>query len=172
MKDDRSAIAKYLTVLIVWLVPIALMLVPVLYPAEGFVRDALVLPVIVLTLYAAFLVSPMFQPLKNVDFFDEIPGVIEKHTEERRARIEARDLLRLYNDGSLPKVYEIENPTRFQRDLRRTCDTLRAAAEWHSSNGEVSANLLERLESLMTRDEEEQAPVPRPQRGRKQRKGR
>jgi len=171
MKDDRSAVARYVTALLVWLVPIALMLVPVLYPAEGYLRDALVLPVILLTLYASFLVSPLFQPLRNIDLFDEIPGLISRHTDEQRARREARELLRLYEGDSLPRVYEMKNLTRFQRDLLRTCEDLRSAAEWHASNGEVSGNLLERIENLMTRDEEgEETPPPLPQQGRKRRK--
>ena len=41
MKDDRSAIARYATILVVWLVPIALMLVAVLYPVQSYLRDAL-----------------------------------------------------------------------------------------------------------------------------------
>jgi hypothetical protein len=170
MKDDRSAIARYATILVVWLVPIALMLVAVLYPVQSYLRDALVLPVIAVTLYAAFLVSPLVQPWKNVDLFDEIPGVVSKFTDEQRARRDARALLRLYQGDSLPKVYEIQHPTRFQRDLRRTCDDLRAAAEWHAGNGEVSANFLERLESLMTREEETTAATPAASRQKQRRK--
>ena len=113
MKDDRTAVARYATVLVVWLIPIALMLIPVLYPTQNYLRDALVLPVIALTLYAAFLVSPLLQPLKNIDLFDEIPDLIERYTDERRARKDARDLLRLYDGDSLPNVYEIENPPGF-----------------------------------------------------------
>lgn len=172
MKDAHSAVARYATILVLWIVPIGLMLVPILYPSQSYLRDALVLPAIVITLYAAFLVAPLVQPLRNMDLFDEIPGLISRYTDEQRARREARDLLRLYEGDSLPRVYDIQNPTRFQRDLLHTCEDLRAAAQWHENHGEISGNLLERIESLMTRDVAAPSSPAEPKSARKRRSGR
>ena len=162
MRDDRSAVGKYLTILIFWLIPVALMLIPILYPTEGYVRDMLVLPVIFILLYVAFLLFPLFRPLRNLDFFDEVPEAVERHVDALRARKDARDLIKLYDGGRLPNVYELASLTPFQRDLKRTLDMLRTDAEWHSSNAEVSHDLLERMETLMkatAEEEPEEAPT-------------
>lgn len=154
MSDNRSAVGKYFTVLIAWLMPVALVLVPVFHPAEGYLREMLVLPVLLLLLYVAILLAPLFRPVRNLDFFDDLPDLVERHVDALRARKEARGLIRLYTDGHLPNVYELDTLTPFQRELKRTLETLRLDAEWHSGNAEVSADLLERMKSLMdTRDE-------------------
>jgi len=165
MKDGRSALGKYLTILIFWLIPVGLILIPLLYPTEGYVRDMLVLPVIFILLYVAFLLSPLFRPLRNLDLFDEVPEAVERHVDAQRARKDARDLIRLYDGGRLPNVYELASLTPFQRDVKRILDRLRADAEWHSSNAEVSRDLLERMETLMRAAEEEEPeePASRPQ---------
>jgi len=158
MKDDRGAVAKYLTALIIWLVPVSLLLIPVLYPTEGFVRDLLILPAILVMLYVAFILTPLFSPLKNIDFFDELPRSIERFVEGQRARRDARDIIKLYDKSRMPNVYEMEELTPFLRNIRHTCDTLRASREWHLSNAEVSSSLLEKMEALM-RFEEDSAEV-------------
>ena len=71
MRDGNPAAGKYVTILLFWLIPVALILIPVVYPTEGYVREILVLPVIFLLLYIAFLLSPLFRPLRNIDFFDD-----------------------------------------------------------------------------------------------------
>lgn len=166
MNDYRSVTSKYATVLVFWLVPVALILIPLLYPAEGYMRDMLVLPVLLILLYVAVLLAPLFRPLRNLDFFDDIPEAVERHVDALRARKEARELIRLYADGHLPDVYELPNLTPFQRGLKRTLDTLRLDAEWHASNAEVSRDLLERMDVLMhTANEPPAAEDPsRPQR--------
>lgn len=169
MKDNGAAVGKYVTVLIFWLIPVALMLIPILYPTEGYVRDMLVLPVIFILLYVAFLLSPLFRPLRNLDFFDDIPEAVQRQVDAQRARKDARDLIKLYDGGSLPNVYELANLTPFQRGLMRTLDRLRTDAEWHSSNAEVSHDLLERMETLMraTPEEEPEEAPTRPQKNQK-----
>jgi len=167
VKDDRSAIRKYLTILLVWLIPVAFILIAVLYPVEDYLRDILVLPIIVVLLYVAFLISPMFSPLKNVDYFDEIPAAIERFVESQRTRKDARDLIRLYHDGTLPNVYELPDLTRFQKDVLRIAEFLRADAGWHGSNQQVSQDLLDRMEQLMGLRKEEldeamTTPLPKP----------
>ena len=167
MKDDRSAIRKYLTILLIWLVPVAFMLIVVFYPVEDYLRDILLLPVIVVLLYLAFLLSPMFRPLKNVDYFDELPAAIERFVDSQRVRKDARDLIRLYHDGTLPNVYELSERTRFQKDVFRIAESLRADAGWHSSNHQVSQDLLDRMEQLMglrkeELDESMTVPVTKP----------
>jgi len=166
MKDARAGIGKYVTILIVWLIPVALMLIPLFYHTEGYLRDALVLPVILILLYLSFLLSPLFRPLRNLDFFDEVPGVVERHIDALRARKDARALIRLYDGGRLPNVYELTNLTPFQNEVKRILEELQASATWHASNAEVSQDLLERMEALMraTEDEEPQAEPSRPQR--------
>ncbi|MBN1152445.1 MAG: hypothetical protein JXA58_04475 [Dehalococcoidia bacterium] len=149
MRDDRSALGKYMTVLIVWLIPVALVLIPLLYPTEGYVRDMMVLPVLLILLYVALLLAPLFRPLRNLDFFDDLPEAIDRHVDAKRARKEARELIRLYADGHLPNVDELSDLTPFQRGVKRTLDTLRIDAEWLSGNAEVSRNLVERMETLM-----------------------
>ncbi len=156
MSDNRASIGRYLTVLVLWLIPVALILFPLLYPTEGFVRDMLLLPVILLLLYVAFLLAPLFRPLKNIDFFDDVPGTIERYATAHRARKDVRDILRLYQGGRLPNVYELPNLTPFQKDVKRMCDRLRNDADWHASNAEVSRDLLDRMEALMHASEEHQ----------------
>ena len=167
MKDDRSAIAKYLTILLIWLIPVAFILIVVLYPVEDYLRDILVLPVIIVLLYVSFLLAPMFRPLKNVDYFDELPAAIERFVDSQRVRKDARDLIRLYHDGTLPNVYELSDLTKFQKDVLRMAESLRADAGWHSSNHQVSQDLLDRIEQLMGLRQEEldeamTTPVPKP----------
>jgi hypothetical protein len=157
MKDGNSAAGKYVTVLLFWLVPVALIVIPMVYPTEGYVREILVLPVIFVLLYVAFLLSPLFRPLRNIDYFDDVPETIERYVDARRARKEARDLIRLYAGGRLPNVYELSSLTPFQRDVKRMADGLRMDAEWHASNAEVSRDLLERMEALMRATEEEES---------------
>ena len=149
MRDDRGAITKYLTALTIWLVPVALMLIPILYPAEGIYRDMFILPVILIMLYVAFILTPMFSPLKNVDFFDELPRNIERFVDGLRARRDARDILRLYDKSKMPNVYEMEELSPYLKNVRRTCDVLRASRDWHASNAEVQGTLLEKMEALM-----------------------
>jgi len=156
MSDDRSAVGKYVTVLLAWLIPVLLVLIPLVYPAEGYARDMLALPVIFLLLYVAFLVAPLLRPVKNLDFFDDIPDVVERYSDAQRARRDARDLLRLYDGGRLPNVYELTTLTPFQRDVKRMVDRLRSDADWHSGNAEVSRDLLERMEALMRTTEVEE----------------
>ena len=167
MKDDRSAIAKYFTILLIWLIPVAFILIVVLYPVEDYLRDILVLPVIIVLLYVSFLLAPMFRPLKNVDYFDELPAAIERFVDSQRVRKDARDLIRLYHDGTLPNVYELSDLTKFQKDVLRMAESLRADAGWHSSNHQVSQDLLDRIEQLMGLRQEEldeamTTPVPKP----------
>lgn len=159
MSDDKSTIGKYVTVLLAWLIPVLLVLIPLVYPDEGYARDMLALPVIFLLLYVAFLVAPLLHPLKNLDFFDDIPEVVERYSDAQRARRDARDLMRLYDGGRLPNVYELRTLTPFQRDVKRMADRLRADVDWHSGNAEVSRDLLERMETLMRATEEEEAVV-------------
>jgi len=155
VKDDRSAIAKYFTILLIWLIPVAFILIVVLYPVEDYLRDILVLPVIIVLLYVSFLLAPMFRPLKNVDYFDELPAAIERFVDSQRVRKDARDLIRLYHDGTLPNVYELSDLTKFQKDVLRMAESLRADAGWHSSNHQVSQDLLDRIEQLMGLRQEE-----------------
>jgi hypothetical protein len=158
MGDNRSTLGKYVTVLIFWLVPVVLILIPLFYPDDGYLRDILVLPVLLVLLYMSFILSPMFRPLRNLDFFDDIPETIERFVDAQRARKDARGLIRLYDGGHLPNVYELTALTPFQKELKSTLDKLRSDAAWHVSNAEVSRDLLERLETLMrTRDDEEVA---------------
>jgi hypothetical protein len=166
MKDARTGIGKYVTILIVWLIPVALMLIPLFYQTEGYLRDMLVLPVILILLYLAFLLSPLFRPLKNIDLFDEVPAAVERRVIALRTRKDARDLIRLYDGGRLPNVYELTDLTPFQKDVKRMLDDLRADATWHTSNAEVSQDLLERMETLMrvTEEEEPEEEPSRPQR--------
>ena len=154
VNDNRSAVGKYATVLVFWLVPVALILIPILYPAEGYVREMLVLPVLLVLLYVAVLLAPLFRPLRNIDFFDDIPEAVERHVDALRTRREARELIRLYSDGGMPDVYSLSSLTPFQRGLKWTLDTLRLDSEWHSSNLEVSRDLLERMESLIHTEDE------------------
>lgn len=156
MKDDRSAVGKYVTVLIFWLIPVALILIPLLYPTEGYLRDMLVLPVLLVLLYVAVILAPLFRPLRNLDFFDDVPETIERFVDAQRARRDARDLIRLYHDGHLPNVNELETLTPWQRGVKRTLDALRLDADWHAGNAEVSQDLLARMESLMHTGAEEQ----------------
>lgn len=149
MRDDRSPIGKYVAVLIFWLIPVVLILIPLFYPSEGYLRDILVLPVILMLLYVSFILSPMFRPLRNLDFFDDVPETIERFVDEQRARKDARGLIRLYDGGQLPNVYELTVLTPFQKEVKRTLDGLRSDSEWHASNAEVSRDLLERMEYLM-----------------------
>jgi len=163
MDDERSPVGKYLTVLILWIIPVVLILVPLLYPTEGHVRDILVLPVIVILLYIAFILAPLFHPPRNADFFDEVPRTIERYANEQRARKDVRDILKLYQGGRLPNVYELPRLTPFQKDVKRMCERLRADAEWHASNVELSRDLLERMHALMraeAEDEEEEQRQP------------
>jgi len=125
----------------------------------------IVLPVIFVLLYVSFVLSPLFRPLRNLDFFDEVPDAVERRVEARRARKDARDLLRLYAGGRLPNVYELTSLTPFQRDVKRLLDKLRNDAEWHAGNAEVSRDLLEQMEALMraTEEEEPEEELPKPQ---------
>jgi hypothetical protein len=157
MRDGSSAAGKYVTVILFWLIPVALIIIPVVYPTEGYVREILVLPVIFLLLYVAVLLAPLFRPLRNIDFFDDVPETIERYVEARRARNEARDLIRLYDGGKLPNVYELASLTPFQKNVKHIADGLRIDAEWHASNAEVSHDLLERMETLMRATGEEEA---------------
>ena len=156
MKDDRIPFGKYVAVLIFWLIPVVLIVIPVLYPVEGYLRDILVLPVILVLLYVSFILSPLFRPLRNVDFFDELPEAIERFVDARRARKDARDLIRLYDGGRLPNVYELTNLTPFQNGLKRTLEKLKSDGDWHAGNAEVSRDLLERMEALMRATEVEE----------------
>jgi len=156
MRDDRGAVTKYAIALAIWLVPVALLLIPILYPTEGFARDLLILPAVLLMLYVAFILTPMFSPLKNVDFFDELPRNIERFVEEQRARRDARDIVKLYDNSKMPNVYEMEELSPYLKNVRRTCDVLRASHEWHASNAEVAGNLLDKMESLMHYKEDPQ----------------
>lgn len=149
MRDDRGAVTKYMTALIIWLVPVALLLIPILYPTEGVFRDLFILPAVLIMLYVAFILTPMFSPLKNVDFFDELPRNVERFVDGQRARRDARDILRLYDKSKMPNVYEMEELSPYLKNVRRTCDVLRASSEWHMSNAEVSGSLLEKMEALM-----------------------
>ncbi len=149
MDDERSPVGKYLVIFILWIIPVVLILVPLLYPTESYVRDMLVLPVIVILIYVAFILAPLFYPLKNADFFDEVPKTIERFANEQRARRDVRDILKLYDGGRLPNVYELSDLTPFQKDIKRMCERLRADVEWHSSNAEKSRDLLDRMEALM-----------------------
>jgi hypothetical protein len=149
MRDDRGAVIKYATALIIWLVPVALLLIPVLYPTEGVYRDLFILPAVLIMLYVAFILTPMFSPIRNVDFFDELPRAIERFVDGQRARRDARDILKLYDKSKMPNVYEMEELSPYLRNVRRTCDVLRASSEWHMSNAEVSGSLLEKMEALM-----------------------
>jgi hypothetical protein len=168
MRDARSGIGRSITILVVWLIPVALMLISYFYPTEGgYLRDILVLPVILVLLYTAFLVAPLFRPLRNLDFFDDVPDAIERRVGAQRVRKDARDLIRLYDGGRLPNVYEMTTLTPFQSDVKRIAEGLRADADWHASNAEVSRDLLERMETLMHAKEEEDEPEgesSRPQR--------
>ena len=157
MRDGNSAAGKYVTVLLFWLIPVGLILIPLVYPTEGYVREILVLPVIFVLLYVAFLLSPLFRPLRNIDYFDDVPETIQRYVDARRARKEARDLIRLYDGGRLPNVYELPSLTPFQRDVKRITDGLRIDTEWHASNAEVSRDLLERMEALMRASDEEES---------------
>ena len=173
MRDAKSVFSKYAIVLVFWLIPVVLILLPLLYPVEGSLRDILVLPVILVLLYVAILLAPLFRPLRNVDFFDDIPDAIERFVDAQRARKDARELIKLYDGGHLPNVYELTNLTPFQRELRRTLDRLKSDAEWHASNAEVSRDLLERMETLMRatvseeQQEEEPASHPRKKTGKR-----
>ncbi len=161
MRDAKSVFSKYAVVLVFWLIPVVLILVPLLYPTQGSLRDILVLPVILVLLYVAILLSPLFRPLRNIDFFDDIPDAIERYVDEQRARKDARDLIKLYVGGHLPNVYELTNLTPFQRQLAHTLELLKNSSEWHASNAEVSRDIVDRLETLMRATEtEEQADEP------------
>lgn len=163
MDDERTPVTKYLVVLILWVIPVVLILVPLLYPTEGYVRDMLVLPVIIVLLYVAFILAPLFHPIKNADFFDEVPRTIERFANEQRSRKDVRDILKLYRGGRLPNVYELTELTPFQKDIRRMCERLRADVEWHASNAEMSRELLDRMEALMHVKEEEEELPPEPE---------
>jgi len=108
-------------------------------------------------LYMSFILSPLFRPLRNLDFFDDVPETIERFVDSQRARKDARGLIRLYDGGHLPNVYELTALTPFQKELKSTLDKLRSDAAWHASNAEVSGDLLERLETLMRTEDEEVA---------------
>jgi len=167
VKDDKPAIRKYFTILLVWLIPVGFILIAVLYPVENYLRDILVIPVLVVLMYVAFILSPMFRPLKNVDYFDELPATIERFVDSQRARKDARDLIRLYHDGTLPNVYELSDLTKFQKEVLRITESLRTEAGWHSSNHQVAQDLLDRMEQLMGLRKEEldeamTTPVPKP----------
>ncbi len=167
MDDERSPVGKYLVVFILWIIPVVLILIPLLYPTEGYVRDMLVLPVIVILIYVAFILAPLFYPIKNADFFDEVPKTIERFANEQRARKDVRDILKLYHGGRLPNVYELTELTPFQKDIKRMCERLRADVEWHSSNAEMSRELLDRMEALMHAREEADEEDAQPQSDRK-----
>jgi hypothetical protein len=157
MREDRSAVQKYATMLLVWLIPVGLMVAAVVRPVEGLTRDLLMLPAIVMLLYAAFLVAPLFYPIKNADFFDDLPSQIERIIASQRARKDARELIRLYDGDRLPNVYQLKELTRFQKGILQTCEMLKSHAEYHASNAQASRDLLDRLEGLM-RLEEPQEP--------------
>ncbi len=156
MRDDKSAVQKYFTMLIIWLVPVALMVAAAVRPVEGFTRDLLLLPAIVMLLYAAYLVAPLFRPLKNADFFDELPAQIERIVDSQRARKDARELIKLYDGDRIANVYELAELTPFQKGIKHTCEVLKYHSEWHSSNAQASRDLLDRLEGLMHVDEPEE----------------
>ncbi len=149
MRDDRSMVQKYLVMLLVWMVPVALMVAAAVRPVEGMARDLMLLPAIAMLLYAALLLAPLFTPIRNVDFFDELPASIERIIDSQRARKDARDLIKLYDGDRLPNVYELQQLTRFQKGILHTCEVLKSHGEWHASNAEVSRDLLDRLEELM-----------------------
>jgi hypothetical protein len=160
MRDDRSVVQKYLTMLLIWLVPVALMVTAAVRPVEGMTRDLLMLPAIVMLLYAALLLVPLFNPIRNADFFDELPASIERIIDSQRARKDARELIKLYDGDRLPNVYELQKLTRFQKGILHTCEMLKSHTEWHASNAEVSRDLLDRLQELMHADETEE-PEPK-----------
>ncbi|MBN1855774.1 MAG: hypothetical protein JW846_02330 [Dehalococcoidia bacterium] len=155
MKDARTSVHKYLLVIIMWMIPVVLILTAIVYPMEQYLRDMLVLPVIVVLLYVAFLLAPMFTPIKNVNYFDEVPSTIERFVLGQRAREDARELLKLWHDGSLPNVYELTALTKFQKDVLRIVTDLRADTEWHNSSLQLSEALLERMDTLMGLHDEE-----------------
>ncbi len=167
MREERSAVQKYATMLLIWLVPVGLMVAAVVRPVEGLTRDLLMLPAIVMLLYAAFLVTPLFSPIRNADFFDDLPSQIGRIIDSRRARKDARELIKLYDGDRLPNVYEMKELTRFQRGLLQTCETLKSHSEWHASNAQASRDLLDRLEALM-RAQEPQEPEEKPAAGKRQ----
>ncbi len=167
MREERSAVQKYATMLLIWLIPVGLMVAAVVRPVEGLTRDLLMLPAIVMLLYTALMVAPLFSPIRNADFFDDLPSQIERIIDSRRARKDARELIKLYNGDRLPNVYELKDLTRFQKGLLNTCETLKSHAEWHSSNAEASRDLLDRLEALM-RTEEPEEPEAKPASGKRQ----
>ena len=149
MKDDRSGVYKYLIAIFMWMIPVMLILTAMLYPMEQYLRDILLLPVIGVLLYVGFLLAPMFRPLKNINYFDDIPSTIERFVVAQRAREDSRALLKLWHDGSLPNVYELTDLTKFQKDVLRMAMDLRADTDWHSSNLQLSQALLDRLDTLM-----------------------
>ncbi len=149
MRNDRTGIFKYLNAIIIWMIPVVLILLAMLYPMEQYIRDILVLPVIGLLLYVAFLLAPMFSPLKNINYFDDVPATVERVVVAQRAREDARELLKLWRDGSLPNVYELTELTKFQKDVLRMATDLRTDIDWHTSNQQVTQALLERMETLM-----------------------
>lgn len=163
MDDERTSVSKYVVVLLLWIIPVVLILVPQLYPTEGYVRDMMVLPVIIVLLYVAFILAPLFHPIKNADFFDEVPKTIERFANEQRARKDVRDILKLYRSGRLPNVYELTELTPFQKDIKRMCERLRADVEWHNSHAGMSRELLDRMEALMHAHDEEEEEQPQPE---------
>jgi len=101
VRDDRSAVGKYLTILIFWLIPVALMLIPILYPTEGYVRDMLLLPVTSILLYVSFLLFPLFCPFRILDLFAELPEAPDRNLDAHRVRSDPHGTLKHDERGRL-----------------------------------------------------------------------